>query len=142
MNKYISLKNEIEKRYNEFPCMFAFNNEQFKEGLKKLNAEVNEICSLGAGGYIRKSDIQKFKDLIKWANNAQADAIKADPDGTGYIKDMFLYELGNHEYCITCDLSDTLRALGLKFSEVQKDEKLKRGLSLAIKEYKESMIEA
>jgi hypothetical protein len=142
MNKYIELKKEIERRYNEFPFMFAFNNEQFKEGLKKLNAEVNEICSLGAGGYIRKADIQKFNDLTKWAKNAQKEAIKADVDGSGFIKDMFLYELGNHEYCITCDLSDTLRAVGIKFSEVQKDEKLKRGLSLAIKEYKESMIEA
>lgn len=138
MNKYIELKKEIEKRYNDFPFIFifAFSDRDFEEKLKSYNVTKKEIISIGAGGFVRKKDVPSLIALDKWAKNAQAEAIKADADGSGFVKDMFLYEMQNHEYCITCDLTDTFRALNLKREEVQKDEKLKRGLNLALKEYK------
>ena len=40
-------------------------------------------------------------------------AIDADPTGEGFIKDMFLYELENHEYSYTGTAEDALDSLGL-----------------------------
>lgn len=66
------------------------------------------------------------------------EAILADTDGTGFIKDMFLYELANHEYCITYDLEPTLDALHLSEDDVLNDEKLMHELKLAKAEYLKS----
>lgn len=142
MNKYIELKKEIEKRYNEFPFIIAFTNADLHEQLEKRKLTIPDIVQVMPGTFVAKSDYGKLKELIKWVDNERQEAINNDPDGSGFVKDMFLYEMRNQEYCITCDLSDTFRALHLKREDVQKDEKLKRGLSLAIKEYKASMVEA
>jgi hypothetical protein len=45
---------------------------------------------------------------------------------------MFNYELGNHEYCITHDLTDTLDALGLTLEEVNADPMMADALKRAI----------
>ena len=65
----------------------------------------------------------------------KADAIAADKTGDGYIYQMFLYELANHEYCITYDYEDTFDALGLTAEQVNSDKRLLRGLRKATKEY-------
>ena len=48
---------------------------------------------------------------------------------------MFIYELANHEYCITYDLEETLNALGLSVEEINADERLLHGLNKAIEDY-------
>ena len=63
------------------------------------------------------------------------EAIAADTTGDGIIKDMFLYELANHEYCITYDLEDTLDALALTVDEINADPRLLHGLEKALKQY-------
>ena len=62
------------------------------------------------------------------------DTIKSS-DSEGFIKDMFLYELANHEYCITYDLEDTLDALCLTVDEINSDKRLLRGLEKALSQY-------
>ena len=54
--------------------------------------------------------------------------------GTGYIYQMFLYELANHEYGYTGDVTDTLDALGLTEDEIANSKPLLHGLNKAIKE--------
>ena len=39
-----------------------------------------------------------------------------------FVLQMFEYELGNHEFCITYNYDDALRACGLKFDEL--DERM------------------
>ena len=60
---YQDLKNKHQHEASAAPIFFAYNNEQLDEGLKKLKATVDEICSLGAGTYMRKSDVQDFLDM-------------------------------------------------------------------------------
>ncbi len=57
-------------------------------------------------------------------------AIDADPTGEGFIKDMFLYELENHEYSYTGTAEDALDSLGLTYENVAEDPRLARGLDL------------
>ena len=61
-----------------------------------------------------------------------------DLTGEGYIKDMFEYELANHEYGYTYDLEDTLNAIGLSMEEINNDERLKHGFDLALNRYREN----
>lgn len=62
------------------------------------------------------------------------DAINGDTTGEGYIFDMFRYELANHEYGYTREADSALRALGYTFEDIQKSEKLTKGITLAHKE--------
>lgn len=136
MNKYVELKNKLQKEFDEFPFGFAFSQEQFEKMKEELGVkENNELISIGAGGYIRKSDEKALDDLINGKELRMKEAIDQDKTGEGFIKDMFLYELANHEYCITYELEDTLNALDLTYEDVINDDRLRLGLELARNEY-------
>ena len=135
------MKEIHRKEFNSFPIFFAFSNEQFDDGMKKLNLNPNEIekiVSIGYGGYIRKSDVKEFSDMMKKQEDQFRDAIKNDLTGEGFIKDMFKYELTNHEYCITYELEDTLNALNLSIDDINNNKALQHGLEIAEKEYLET----
>ncbi|WP_290063493.1 DUF7659 family protein [Paraclostridium bifermentans] len=135
MNKYRELKEKQGKELNEFPMMFAFSNKQFAEGMAKLGLkenETNKLLSIGAGGFIRKSDRKAFDDMFVRQEKELKKAIAEDLTGEGFIYNMFNYELGNHEYCITWELDETLNTLGLTMEEINSNEKLSHGLKKAI----------
>lgn len=49
-------------------------------------------------------------------------AYKFIKENTEEFRKMVRYELANHEACITCDYSDALQALGLKFEELTEEK--------------------
>ena len=138
MNTYEEMKNRQQKEFDAFPMGAAFSNKQFEEMMQKWGLTINDtdkICSIGGGCYIRKTDIESFLALINKTAAELKNAITADLTGDGFIFDMFVYELANHEYCITYDLDDTLDALGLTIEEIKADKRLHYGLNKAIKHY-------
>lgn len=137
MNEYLTLKNNHEKEFNEFPMVFAFNDEQFKEGMEKLGLKITDTDKVYkgfAGGFYRKTDSKMLKDLLKKHTTEMKEAIVADTTGEGFISDMFTCELANHEYCITMSIEDTIDALGLTIKEINKNPAMIKGLRLAEKE--------
>ena len=138
MNTYEEMKKRQQKEFDTFPMGAAFSNKQFEEMMQKWGLTINDtdkICSIGGGCYIRKTDIESFLALINKTAAELKNAITADLMGDGFIFDMFVYELANHEYCITYDLDDTLDALGLTIEEIKADKRLHYGLNKAIKHY-------
>ena len=138
--KYLELKQKQQKEVNDFPFGFAFSNQQFKEMMEKFGlkeTDTDKIYSIGAGGYIRKSDSNAFDEMFKRHRKEIEDEIEKDKKGTGFIYSMFSYELANHEYCITYDIEPTLDALGLTLDEINKKENLLNGLRKALKEYRD-----
>lgn len=138
MNKYVELKNKQQKEINAFPLGCCFNQEQFEEMMEKWNlkpTDTKKIYFIGAGCYIRKSDKETFETLLIKLEEEKKKAIAEDTTGDGFIYDMFIYELANHEYCITIDLTDTIYALGLSIDAINKDERLQHGLTKAVKDY-------
>lgn len=95
--------------------------------------DTDKIYSIGGGGYIRKEDHQAMRDMFERHAKEKKDAIAADSTGEGYIYDMFVYELANHEYMITMTSDDTLDALGLTWEDVKADPRLSLGLKKAKK---------
>ncbi len=141
MESYQEMERRHQQEVNAFPIMFAFSNAQFDEGMRKLGFEpdqLDQIVSIGGGGFIRKSDKQAMLDMFARHQKEREAAIAADEDGTGHAYQMFLYELDNHEYCITMDLSDTLEACGLTHEEVNNNPNLLKALTRAICDYNKS----
>ena len=141
INKYAELREKHQNEFDKFPMKFAFSDKQFKEAMESLGlaeSDTDKIIGIGEGGFIRKSDLKAYTEMCQKAKKEIQEAIDNDKTGEGFIKDMFKYELENHEYCITYELDNTLDTLGLTIEEVNKNQSLKHGLELARKEYLES----
>lgn len=133
METYLEMKDRHQKEVEAFPMAFAFNNEQLKEGMEKLGFDVKDtskIYSTGGGGFIRKSDANAFGAMFDRIHTEEAEARKNDD----YLFQMFSYELANHEYCYTWDLTDTLRSLGLTLEEVKANKQMNDALIKGIDE--------
>ena len=136
MNKYTSLKSKHQKEVDAFPFGFAFNQKQFDEMMEKFGLtpdDTDKIYKIGGGGYIRKTDSEAMNEMFE-RHEAERKAAMQDDE---YLYEMFNYELANHEYCITYDLSDTLDALGLTMDEVNADPRMADALKRAIAAQKE-----
>ena len=136
-NKYDEIKEKHQQIVNDFPFMFAFSNEQFKSGMEKFGlkeTDTDKIISIGGGGFIRKTDLNAYNEMWDKIRKEQNELIEADKTGDGYIKDMFVSELENHEYGYTYELDDTLDALELTYEKVMSTPNLKHGLELSRKE--------
>ena len=136
-NKYDEIKEKHQKRVNEFPLMFAFNKKQFDNGMKKWGLEpsdTDKIYSIGGGGFIKKTDLDAYNKLWDDIRKEHNRLIESDKTGDGYIKDMFVSELNNHEYGYTYELEDTLIALELTIEDIAKNPALRHGLEIARKE--------
>jgi len=137
--KYLKLKEKHQKEVNDFPFGFAFSNEQFKDMMKKFGLkekDTDKIYSLGAGSYIRKSDSEAMEQMFARHRKEIENEIQNDKDGSGFIYEMFRYELSNHEYCVTYDIEPTLDALGLTLDKINENQNLVKGLKKALDEYK------
>jgi hypothetical protein len=133
-NTYYELKQKQQDEFNNFPLFFAFSDEQFKAGMEKLGLnpdETNKIYSIGGGGYYRRDDSAKFKEMLDKFEAEEAEARKDEK----YLLHMFSYELENHEYGYTNDIDDTLDALDLTIEEVKADAKLLKALQTALQKY-------
>ena len=137
MNEYTKMKDRIQKEVNNFPMFFAFNNKQFTEGMEKLGLKPNEtdkIYSCGnTGGYYRKTDAKILHEMFD-RHDKELTAALQDP---AFAYDAFNYELGNHEYVITYNTSDTISALGLTAEQVNNSTVLNEALEKACKAQKE-----
>ena len=135
---YLELKNKHQKEFNEFKGIFyAFSKDQLLKGLEKLGLtekDKDRIVSFGYGGFILKDRVEDYKSMLKRFKEEREQARKSDQ----YLYEMFLYELANHEFCITYSYDDTLHALNLTYEEIEKDKRLYNALMQAKKDYLKS----
>lgn len=130
LETYTQQKKRHSDEISTFKGLFwAFSNDQLTEGLSKINATVKDIVNIGAGGFILRTELQGFKDML--ARHAlECKELKKD---VKKLFDALVYELGNHEYCITYDATDALDALGLTKEDVDPDL-LKKACRQSLKE--------
>lgn len=117
MMTYSELKQKQQDELNSFEgIFFAFSNEQFGKGMEKLGlkpGEKEKILSLGAGGYILKDRKDDFLSLFD-RHRKELKELKEN----GKLLEALVYELRNHEFCITGSADDALEALGLTREDV------------------------
>lgn len=129
--KYQELKAKHQAEVDAFPFGFAFSEKQFNEMMSKWGlkpTDVREILSIGGGGYIRRSDADAMKEMFA-RHEAEHKAAMQDDE---YLYEMFDYELANHEYGYTGELTDTLDALGLTMDEINANPMMADALNRAI----------
>lgn len=66
-NQYQEMRNRQQAEVNAFPMFFAFNKQQFAEGMRKLGlspSDTRQVCSIFGGGYCRKSDVAKLNEMF------------------------------------------------------------------------------
>lgn len=138
MNAYQKLQKKQQKEVNNFPMVYAFGQQQFEEAMQKLGlapSETDKVCSVyGCGDILLKKDLPAFLEMLKRHHQEMTDAICLDVTGEGFIYEMFSTELANHEYSVTCDISDTLNALNLTMEQINNNRQLLRGLIKAMRE--------
>ena len=132
---YQEMRDRQGKEISEFPQVIAFTQENFDKKLKVLGfdpeKDLNKFCHAGCGVYIQKKDAKAFKDMFRRHREERMAAMEADKTGEGFICEMFLTELIDHEYTYTCDVEDALDALGLDYETVRNDPKMSNALELA-----------
>lgn len=139
MNRYVEMRDRQQQEVNALPLGFAFSNKQFDEMMRGWGLDpekdLDKIYKFGGtGGFYKKTDAQLIRDTFSRHNAELEAAIAEDTTGEGFIYEMFLYELDNHEYGYTRDTEDTLDALGYTADEVLGDPRLKRGIEKAVTE--------
>jgi hypothetical protein len=137
VESYTELKKRQQNELNEFEgIFFAYNNDQFAEGMIKvgydnLDNPKDKIYSLGAGGYIRKDRSKAFHAMFE----RHAEERKQRNKDEQFLVESIAYELANHEYCITRDVTDALNALGLSREELPQGI-LKKAISRANRDFR------
>lgn len=120
--KYLSnyVEDAQTELFKETGAFFAFSNEQFSEGVKKVGAnKENKVMSFGMGGYVLSKNIDL---LINGLNNINKKGIELDIKENG-IKNIIWRELANYETQITGDILNTVEALadyGITSAEIRK----------------------
>lgn len=143
MNVYEEMKQRHQEEFNKFPMKFAFSDKQFEKGMRELGLEPSETDKIyafrDAGGFYRRSDSPALLEMLDRHHDEMQDVIAADKTGDGFIFNMFLYELENHEFGYSGSVSDALEALGYTYDQIAADPRLMRGLEKAKKQaYKNS----
>jgi len=137
-NPYRELKERQQKEVREFPFFFAYNDNQFIEGMKRFGLSIEDtdkIYKFGdTGGFYLRTDAARLREMSDRHEAEREAAIAADKRRNGYIYHMFRDELINHEFTWTDELDDTLDALGITLEEVNDNPRLKRGLEKAMKD--------
>lgn len=138
MNKYADMRKRQQEEFNSLPLGFAFSIRQFNEMMKEWGLDPEKDCDkiyrIPAGGYVQKKDADLlYKTVERHAAELTA-AIAEDKTGDGFIYQMFLAELADHEYGYIGDADDTLDALGYTMEQVRADKRLLRGFEKARRE--------
>ena len=117
-------------RIDALPMFFAFSDSQFAEGMAKIGLakdDLKSLYSIGSGGYMKKADSHLLEAALI-ANEAERKEVMASDEA---LLDAIVYELGNHEYCITGDSEPTCSALDISLD----DERIARIFQEAKKIY-------
>lgn len=123
MNKYKQLKDQLQKQYDALPIKYAYSEMQFKNMLKQFETEAGgrvRLLHIGHGAYILAQDEKLIDEFLERSDRELSEAMKDDD----FLYDAFNYELANHEFCYTDDISDALDALGLTWEQIKDDKRI------------------
>lgn len=130
---YSALIEQQRKEIEDFPIVYAFNDEQLAKALDKLGAKDTSECVtvFGHGDIVRKPDAPKLMEMMKRHTKELHEALK----NKEFAYEAFLYEMNNHEYCINWDADDdVLSCFALDFNDL-KEMNLLDAYNLARKEH-------
>ena len=117
-SKSYYLRNYWIMQFDYLSCFYISNkksDEEFEE--KKKNYPFFNPLSFC---YVKDEDIIKKQITFKNHIEMEFDKLKNDEN---VFREMISYELVNHEACITCDYTEALSSLGVKYCELTETQK-------------------
>lgn len=122
---YLDLIEKHRQEIEAFPIAYAFNEQQLKEALEKLEVESVKECVtiFNHGDIVKKENAPKFLKMLKRQMNELKIAMKEEV----FAEAAFLYEMDNHEYAINWDGEEDV----LSCFNMTKEELRDMGLQLA-----------
>lgn len=117
--EYLDLRSRHQKEFDEFPIAYAFNDEQLKEALTKLNATADEcITVFGHGDVVKRENADALIALLDRQQEELLQHLKDDPE---FAEAAFGYEMDNHEYAINwAGDEDVLDCFGITFEKINR----------------------
>lgn len=110
---------DVNKLMEDVGVFFAFSNEQFEQGIKKLGYTLEslkannvKITDIGYGGFILSERVNDYIAGMRRIGEAFDEAMRDEKARRDYIA----YELNNHEAYYTRSIDSTLEALGDSFT--------------------------
>lgn len=120
MESYRQMQERHQKEMNSFPIAFAYSDQQFNDGMRRLGldpSETDKVVSVFYGAFIRKEDRPALMEMFKRHSKEERDAFIKNEDDWAYH--AFRYELANHEYSYTSDYEPALEACGFTLEELK-----------------------
>lgn len=114
-------KMKYEEKYNEefnkTGVFWAFSNQQFEENKTHKEAPDSEYISVGAGGYIHKSNKEKLDNFFK----VILPKLKKEFINKIDIDNLIEYELINHECYYTGEWHEIIDIIKSYVPNIKKD---------------------
>ena len=120
METYRQMQERHQKEMNDFPIAFAYSDQQFDDGMRKLGldpSETDKVVSVFYGAFIRREDHDALMEMFERHSKEERDAFIKNEDDWAYH--AFRYELANHEYSYTGDYEPALEACGFTLDELK-----------------------
>jgi len=119
MKDFIEIKEESKQKLTSLTnicgLFWAFSNKQFEESKTKLK-KGDKYVSLGNGGYLPKSNLEKFIIGQKDINIQESKAIEENKQKDVHI----LYELNNYECFYINDITEAVGILPYPVEDIQR----------------------
>lgn len=132
MNKIEEYNEFVRSKLDAFPTAYAFSEKQLEEAIEKLGAKSrDDLISVGFGGLIRRTDIDKWNQMWHEISEERKRLMKDDD----FAYQMFFNTMSNHEYIFTLDDDEIIDACGLTPAIVYGDDKLKDVYNQAKRDY-------
>lgn len=135
METYQQIKARHQKEVDNFPLGACFSNQQLAEMMKQFGLPNDksgyaQIVSIGAGCYIKRSDVPAWLEMAK-RHEAEMKAFRRQRKE---LVNALRYEFANHEYQFgNCPDESICAPLGLSWEEVRKDKALLKIYNDALK---------
>ena len=120
MESYRQMQERHQKEMNSFPIAFAYSDQQFDDGMRRLGldpSETDKVVSVFYGAFIRKEDRPALMEMFERHTREERDAFVRNEDDWAYH--AFRYELANHEFSYTNDYEPALEACGFTLEELK-----------------------
>ena len=129
------MKKAHKAMIDAFPMHFAFGQKQLDEELAKMGVGVDDVVSIGAGGFILKSDVKAYVEMFKVIRQEEDEFKKEEKN----LVNLICSELRDHEYGYTCDLEESLAAAGVWEEYCGGNEFVVNAVKKAVKKFKKGV---
>ena len=102
-------------------CIFCLWKKQLNNELEKRQLSIEDITSIGYGGYIPSKNCATYEQKMLELDNIKKKWVEELKKHPTLLKNAIKYELGNYEYCISYD-SDVLLSTAYEYDIKTEDE--------------------